>query len=150
MSNSYNNSGMLVNPILSTFPADEINIQPYWTVVLGLFVSQLFQRIWHFIKYRTGFTTLEIAGLIGIFQKRLQNRNKRNGSVPVAFAEANTGRMSGIRRIKMRKCPSLFLIERTLDRLKFFVGRIRFAEDNWVPDLKTQPFQFVFFHHCCI
>ena len=103
MSNSYNNSGMIVNPILSTFPADEINIQPYWIVILQLFVAQLFQRIWNFFKYKTGFTTLEIAGLIGIFRNRLEKPKKTNPSVPVAFAHENTGKRSCIRRTNMRK-----------------------------------------------
>jgi hypothetical protein len=69
MSNSYNSSSVSVNPLLSTFPVDEINIQPYWIVVLELIVLQLFQRIWHHFKYNTWFTTLEIAGLIRIFKK---------------------------------------------------------------------------------
>lgn len=96
MSNSFNNSGIIVNPILSTFPADEINIQPYWLVVLGLFASQLCQRIWHYFKYKTLFTTLEIAGLIRIFQNRLAKKNAANQSVPVAFAEKSATKSSNI------------------------------------------------------
>ena len=109
---------MIVNPVLKTFPADEINIQPYWTVILGLLISQLFQRIWQYFKYKTGFTTLEIAGLIGIFQNRLANQNKTNKSVPVAFAQAKTGRMSYIRRRNMGKSLSMFLSERIRDHLE--------------------------------
>ncbi|CAF3949992.1 unnamed protein product [Adineta steineri] len=69
MSNSYNNSALSVNPVLGTFPADDINIQPYWLVVLQLIIVQLFQRVTNYFRYNTCFTTLEIAGLIRIFQK---------------------------------------------------------------------------------
>ena len=89
MSNSYNNAGIAVNPVLSTFPADEINIQPYWLVVLQLLVSQFSQRIWHYIRYKTWFTTLEIAGLIRVFQNRHRHKNMSHRSVPVAFVDAD-------------------------------------------------------------
>jgi len=96
MSNSYNNTGMVVNPILGTFPPDEINIQPYWLVVLQLLVSQLCQRIWHYVRYKTWFTTLEIAGLIRIFQNRLANKNATDRSVPVAFVDSTPIKSSNI------------------------------------------------------
>ena len=88
MSNSYNNTGIIVNPVLGTFPADEINIQPYWLVVLQLLVSQFSQRIWHYFRYKTCFTTLEIAGLIRIFQNRRATTGTADRSVPVAFVDA--------------------------------------------------------------
>jgi len=84
MSNSFNNTGMNVNPILGTFPPDEINIQPYWLVVLQLLVAQFGQRIWNYIRYKTVFTTLEIVGLIRIYRNRLA-KNTTDRSVPVAF-----------------------------------------------------------------
>lgn len=89
MSNSYNNTGIIVNPVLKTFPADEINIQPYWLVVLQLLVSQFSQRIWHYFRYKTLFTTLEIAGLIRIFQNRRASKTATDRSVPVAFVETS-------------------------------------------------------------
>jgi len=78
MSNSYNRSVVTVNPLLSTFPANEINIQPYWIVILELIVLQFCQRIWHHFTYNTWFTTLEIAGLIKIFQKNPTDLNSTN------------------------------------------------------------------------
>ena len=101
MSNSFNNSAMIVNPILATFPADEVNIQPYWMVVLGLLANQLFQRIWHQFKYHTCFTTLEIAGLIRIFQQRLANQNSSEAwaSSTVVSSKKTTGKIT---REKMR------------------------------------------------
>ncbi|CAF1277121.1 unnamed protein product [Adineta steineri] len=69
MSNSYNSSALSVNPVLGTFSADDINIQPYCLVVLQLIVVQFFQRVYNYFRYNTCFTTLEIAGLIRIFQK---------------------------------------------------------------------------------
>ncbi|CAF3326832.1 unnamed protein product [Rotaria socialis] len=95
MSNTYNNLWMIINPLLSTFPAYQINIQPYWIVAVELIVSQLFQRIWHHFKYGTWFTTLEIAGLIQILQKRLMNLNKTTQSSPTGVAETNTSTIDG-------------------------------------------------------
>ncbi|CAF1430888.1 unnamed protein product [Adineta steineri] len=69
MSNSYNSSALSINPVLGTFPAGNINIQPYWIVVLQLIFVQFLQRIWNYFQYKTCFTTLEIAGLIRIFQQ---------------------------------------------------------------------------------
>jgi hypothetical protein len=65
---NYNSSTTNVNPLLITTAADQINIQPYWIVVAELIVLQLTQRIWHHFKYKTWFTTLEIAGLMHIFK----------------------------------------------------------------------------------
>jgi hypothetical protein len=65
---NYNSSTVNINPLLITVSADQINIQPYWIVVVELIALQLTQRIWHHFKYKTWFTTLEIAGLMHVFK----------------------------------------------------------------------------------
>ncbi|CAF4143648.1 unnamed protein product, partial [Adineta steineri] len=50
MSNSYNSSTLSINPVLGTFPAGNINIQPYWIVVLQLIFVQFLQRIWNYFQ----------------------------------------------------------------------------------------------------
>ncbi|CAF3328095.1 unnamed protein product [Rotaria socialis] len=115
MSNTFNNSAMIVNPILSTFPADQINIQPYWIVVLGLLVSQFFQRIWHQFKHHTWFTTLEIAGLILIFQQRLSNQNtKEKWASAVTVQPNNSGGTNGglqSDRDRLQKLRSMLVVD---------------------------------------
>jgi hypothetical protein len=90
MSNNYNSSAMNVNPILSTLPADQINIQPYWIVVLELVVLQFCQRIWHHFKYKTWFTTLEIAGLIRVFQKHPTDLNSPDQPASITAYQTKT------------------------------------------------------------
>lgn len=111
MSNSYNNSRVIVNPILATFPADEVNIQPYWLVVLSLFASQLWQRLWHLFKHRTCFTTLEIAGLLKIYQQRLSNYGS-NGewASSVSNSETNQNGVEHDREL-VRKLRSIIVVD---------------------------------------
>jgi hypothetical protein len=65
---NYNSSLVNANPLLITTQADQINIQPYWIVVIQLIALQFTQRIWHHFKYKIWFTTLEIAGLMHVFK----------------------------------------------------------------------------------
>ncbi|CAF4045397.1 unnamed protein product [Adineta steineri] len=50
------------NPLLYTLAQDHMNIQPYWIMILELiFKDFIFQRIWNRWRYKTWFTTQEIA-----------------------------------------------------------------------------------------